>query len=308
MPNLKYSLDEILKYMRKYPAFMSDIMTLHQCYDLPRLRRFFQELNLDKPYVGPARHKSYIQYKAEIDAIIQSPEAYSINPDLLDQDYMIDECIAKIYTESSKIYDAVNEKYFPAPRAEVIDRLILTPGDKVLEIGIGPGSMFQYYPNYCEVTGIDISAGMVSAAEERARALGRTSITAFLMDAHKTTFPDETFDKVLLFTSLCVARNPFKVMKEVNRVSKHNASIVLFEPVKSKFEEVALIQYLFQPIGSRMGHIWIEDFPVCCIPYNSYLDMFAILEKLNMEINTDSAYDPIYDIVHLVRCRRGDYE
>ncbi|MCK4393287.1 methyltransferase domain-containing protein [Candidatus Bipolaricaulota bacterium] len=305
MHSLKYSLDELVAYLREYPAFVSEIMTLHQCYDLPRVQRFFRKLDLTQPYIGPPQHKSYLQYKTEIAQIIQSPDVYSIRPHVLDQDYMNDGHLARVYTKAVSLYDAVNERYFPTPRKEAINWLNPQPGDKVLEIGIGPGSMFQYYPDYCKVIGIDISEGMINAAKERIREFGAKNITVSLMDAHKTTFPDEHFDKVLLFTSLCTVRNPFQVMKEINRISKREAIIVLFEPVKSKFEEVTVVQYLFQPIGSRMGHMWIEGFPAYCIPYNSYLDMFAILEELNMDITKHKAYDPDYDLVHLVRCKRG---
>ena len=302
MHSIKYSLDQLVEYSREYPEFMSEIMALHQCYDLPALQRFFEELDLTQPYVGPPKHKGYLRYKAEIDRIIQHSDAYSVQVDVLDQDYMDDEHLARVYTEATGMYDEVVDSHFPTPRGEGMSWLELKPGDKVLEIGIGPGSTFSYYPNYCDVIGIDISEGMINAARERIQRLGTKNISVSLMDAHKTRFPDDSFDKVLLFTSLCVVRNPFRVMKELKRISRPSARIVMFEPIKSSIEEVAVLQYLFQPIGSQMGHVWIEDFPAYCVPYNSYLDLFSILDELHFEVDRKKAYDPVYDIVHLVRC------
>ena len=42
-----------------------------------------------------------------------------------------------------------------------------TPTDKVLEIGIGTGTSYKYYPKETEVTGIDISPDMLEKAKKK---------------------------------------------------------------------------------------------------------------------------------------------
>ena len=44
-----------------------------------------------------------------------------------------------------------------------------TPTDKVLEIGIGTGTSYKYYPMKTEVTGIDISPDMLEKAKKNTK-------------------------------------------------------------------------------------------------------------------------------------------
>jgi phosphatidylethanolamine/phosphatidyl-N-methylethanolamine N-methyltransferase len=64
-------------------------------------------------------------------------------------------------------------------------------GGTVLEVGIGTGLALSYYQPHVRVTGIDLSAEMLSKAKERAAGMGLRNVDRLgQMDARQLQFPD----------------------------------------------------------------------------------------------------------------------
>lgn len=82
----------------------------------------------------------------------------------------------------------------------VLDRLRLTPGRRVLEIGCGSGALSVAIAKRLgprgEVLAVDISPPMLASARERARAANVDTVTFLEADAQTHTFPREHFDAV----------------------------------------------------------------------------------------------------------------
>jgi SAM-dependent methyltransferase len=88
----------------------------------------------------------------------------------------------------------------------VLDRLGFRPGQKVLEIGPGPGRLLisaarQVLPEG-EAVGIDIQPAMIERLERRGREAGLTNLKAILGDATQPHVPEASFDVVFLCTAL----------------------------------------------------------------------------------------------------------
>ena len=85
-----------------------------------------------------------------------------------------------------------------AQRAAVLDRLRLQPGERVLDIGSGPGllaaSMAEQVGARGEVQGIDVSDTMVGLAAGRCTAFGWAGFQ--VADATDLPFADDSFDVV----------------------------------------------------------------------------------------------------------------
>ncbi len=302
MGSAQYTYNEFVEYIRTYPSIISDLMDLIVAYDLVKVIEYFEELDLTIPYIGPPNNEGYLKNKSDIDEIITSPDAYIIKPDILNQDYMEDKHTIEIYSRTVDIFDEVVTNYLPpVPRSEAISLLGIMPKDKVLEICIGPGSSFKYYPEYGNIEGIDISPESIIYANNKIDKLGANNINAVLMDIHKTVYDDNTFDKVISICGLCVVRNPYEAMEEIKRISKPGAIIVLYEPCVSNIGEIAMILYLLQPIGRIMGGVWYKDFPPYVIPYNCYYDLFGILRELGYHIESDKIYDEPYNALYMVK-------
>jgi len=87
-----------------------------------------------------------------------------------------------------------------------LDRLGLRPGQKILEIGPGPGRLLipaaaRVLPGG-EAVGIDIQTGMIERLKARAEKTGMTNVTAILGDAAQPHVPEASFDVAFLCTAL----------------------------------------------------------------------------------------------------------
>lgn len=299
----KYSHIDLVNYIRKYPSFIGELFELFESHNLGKLKDFFAKINLSSPYLEQPRHKGYLRNRKDVDAAITSVDAYMIDPDILDQNYLDDRETTRIYSETVDQFEEVADKHFPpVPRKKAIDRLCIQADEQLLEFGTGPGANFAYYPGFCRVVGIDVSPRSVQVANERIKTMQWPNISARLMDIHHTDFPDNTFDKVLSLCGLCVTKNPFVAMKEVKRIAKPNARILLYEPCTSPIAEVAMMQYLVQPVGRTIGAVWFPNFPPYTIPYNTFYDLFRILNTLKFRIEKTEIFDPPFESLYMLTC------
>ena len=89
---------------------------------------------------------------------------------------------------------------------KTLDRIGFRPGEKVLEIGPGPGRLLipaakRVMPGG-EVVGIDIQPKMIERLEAREKAAGITNLTTILGDATQPHVPEASFDLAFLCTTL----------------------------------------------------------------------------------------------------------
>jgi ubiquinone/menaquinone biosynthesis C-methylase UbiE len=87
-----------------------------------------------------------------------------------------------------------------------LDRLGLRPGQRILEIGPGPGRLLipaaaRVLPGG-EAVGIDVQPKMIERLRARAAAAGTSNLVAILGDAALAHVPEETFDRAFLCAAL----------------------------------------------------------------------------------------------------------
>lgn len=108
-------------------------------------------------------------------------------------------------------------------------------GPKVLEIGVGTGKNIPYYPKSVQVTGIDLSPGMLKRARNlRADRYGAYRILLREMDAQDLKFGDDTFDEVVATFVFCSVPDPVLGFEEALRVTKPGGRIHLLEHMLSR--------------------------------------------------------------------------
>ena len=139
---------------------------------------------------------------------------------------------SKVYDIYGRFYDRF-EVIFKKRLAKAITAVPFRPNDHVLDVGIGTGLSLEFYPSSVQVTGIDLSPGMLEQAqrkvdEGRVRVgCSRDATTLLEGDALQLPFADRSFDAVLLSHVISTVPDPERCLREAFRVARDGASIVM---------------------------------------------------------------------------------
>jgi ubiquinone/menaquinone biosynthesis C-methylase UbiE len=111
----------------------------------------------------------------------------------------------------------------------LINKIGITPGMKVLDIGCGDGTTAIPAARLgAQVQGVDIARNLVAAGNKRIKEEGLTNITIREGDAtNLEDIKDESFDLVVSIFGAMFAPKPFDVAKELVRVTGRGGRIVM---------------------------------------------------------------------------------
>lgn len=117
-----------------------------------------------------------------------------------------------------------------ALRAFILERLDARAGERILDIGSGPGVTLGEVAAAVGPTGravgLDASPPMIAAATRRAAAAGHAHVTIVPGDAESLPFDDASFDAVLCVQVLEYCREPARVLAEAMRVVRPGGRVV----------------------------------------------------------------------------------
>jgi phosphatidylethanolamine/phosphatidyl-N-methylethanolamine N-methyltransferase len=195
--------------------------------------------------------------------------------------------IRKAYKRQSKIYNSFFGWVFNPGRETAMELVDLTPGNRILEVGVGTGLSLPLYPKNVEIYGIDISKEMLVQAKELKDEEGLDHVKELLiMDAENMTFKDNFFDSVVAMYVASVVPHPKKFVDEMKRVCKPRGRIVIinhfYRPERVSGKLIGLLGPMSKFLGFRpnfsLDH-FLEDTGLKVsnkIPIN-VLDMWTIL-------------------------------
>jgi phosphatidylethanolamine/phosphatidyl-N-methylethanolamine N-methyltransferase len=177
--------------------------------------------------------------------------------------------VARVYEKLASSYDLIFGPTLHPGRLEAIERMTISPGDSVLEVGVGTGINLPLYPTSCAITGIDLSASMLEKARERIVEKALRNCRVLEMDAAAMTFADETFDIVYAPSLISVVPDPVKVATEMFRVCRPGGRIVILNHFKSQNPVLSRIETAISPLTVHVG-------------FKSDLDLRGFLTQANL--------------------------
>jgi ubiquinone/menaquinone biosynthesis C-methylase UbiE len=144
----------------------------------------------------------------------------------------VTERIRKRYSRISFFYDLMElpleRLAFSRWRKKIFN---LLESDDILEVGVGTGKNFDFYPVGKPMTAIDFSPGMLSRAKRKAERKG-IRVNLLEMDVQNLQFGDQSFNAVLATFVFCSVPDPVKGLEEIKRVCKRGGRIILLEHVR----------------------------------------------------------------------------
>ena len=155
------------------------------------------------------------------------------------------------YQRISKFYnlmDAMPERGFAPWRKKLWSKV---QGRRVLEVGVGTGKNMDYYPPGIEVTGVDLTPGMLDQARVKAAKLN-VNVDLRLGDAQSLEFEDDTFDAAVATCVFCSVPDPILGVKELGRVVKPGGQIILLDHVRSEMPILGALMDLLNPLVVRI--------------------------------------------------------
>ncbi len=139
---------------------------------------------------------------------------------------------AASYDGVTEQFDRFTERLSSPLAAKMVSLAKIKTGDCVLDVGTGTGVVAlqaaQKIGTAGKVFGIDLSEGMLAAAEAKSERLGLGQKVDFSrMDAEDLKFEAEKFDVAVSLFALLHFPDPSKALREIYRVVRPGASLVV---------------------------------------------------------------------------------
>ncbi|MGH7214098.1 MAG: class I SAM-dependent methyltransferase [Tepidisphaeraceae bacterium] len=163
----------------------------------------------------------------------------------------------KIYDVHSMFYDATFGRLVRTRIERAIHHMNVAEGQNVLDLGIGTGVSLNFYPQHAQIVGVDLSAGMLREARKKIRERGFNHATVFQANALELPFADSTFDHVFISHVISVVSDPYRLVREAQRVCKPGSRIVIVNHFQSTNRLVALLEKWLCPLCTKLG--WRSD-------------------------------------------------
>jgi len=120
-------------------------------------------------------------------------------------------------------------------------------GEHILEVGVGTGKNFPYYPSDRHITALDFSEKMLERAKTKKLRI-KVAVDLELMDVQALCYADNSFDTVIATFVFCSVPLPHKGLQELYRVCKPGGQVLLLEHVLSSKPMMAKMMNLINPV------------------------------------------------------------
>lgn len=160
---------------------------------------------------------------------------------------------------------------------------LIAPGSRVLDVGCGEGDLLALLERMrgVDARGLEISQDGVHAAVARG-----LSVIQGDADSDLASYPDSSFDYVVLSQTIQATRNPRRVLEELLRIGRR--AIVSFPNFGHFDVRLRLLLTGRMPVSSRLPYSWydtpnihfctIRDFVALCDEVGATVDRAIALD------------------------------
>lgn len=187
---------------------------------------------------------------------------------------------SRLYRELAPAYRVVWPALARRRISASVRSLGIAPGAKVLEVGVGTGLSLEWYPHHASVVGVDLSDAMLAEARDLIASRGWDHCRVEPMNAEQLTFADDSFDVVTSFHTISVVSDPRSMMREIVRVCRPGAKILLVNHFRSDNPLIAKVVDSAGNLTRRLG--WRTD-----------LELDEILSELPIRVDRRSKSNPL---------------
>ncbi|CAG9613027.1 2-methoxy-6-polyprenyl-1,4-benzoquinol methylase, mitochondrial [Bacillus rhizoplanae] len=157
----------------------------------------------------------------------------------------------KIYKILSGFYDLfMQNRFLIKARKRAFSLVPFTENQQILLVGVGTGQDIPLLPKDTLITGIDLSEHMLTQAK---RKHPYPHVTYTQMNAEHLTFPDNSFDIVILNLILSVVEHPNTALSEALRVLKEGGSIVILDKFLPEEKQLHISRKVVNFMTERIG-------------------------------------------------------
>jgi phosphatidylethanolamine/phosphatidyl-N-methylethanolamine N-methyltransferase len=169
--------------------------------------------------------------------------------------------VERVYEKLASVYDLIFGPTLHPGRLVARDRMGITVGERILEVGVGTGINASLYPRNCQITGIDLSSSMLDKARERVAREGLRHVRLIEMDAARLTFADDSFDIVYAPYLISVVPDPVQVAREMRRVCRPGGRIIFLNHFLSPNPVLSRLERMISPMTIHIGFKADLDLP-----------------------------------------------